>query len=338
LDLSNSIASWLIPLVVTLLGGGLGGAIFKTLYDRRQARTHPIPLIELVNSNPLSYDIEGIKLVRVDGGTEVTNLRHYELLLRNTSGTFLRDAHFQLKVKQADRTAVTIVAGPSKSKADLISVDARPIQPPWVKAFAWKIPQFADGDSIRFRLQALNQADLDFDDFYEGFIDSGNVICEKTKGLTGREAHPASLILAAAGLILSVSLTYYSWRARESTQETFEKAIATANEWLATHPPDPHTAQIEDGPFRIKLISFASKTDLGWLYTYIAYNYGADSIGKIELKYGEAILMDAASLFPDRTAVRTLNRPGSPGAAQELDLQLSLDGKIYSTRGIAPRP
>ena len=78
--------SWLIA-ILSLIGGGLSGAIFKTFYDRRQARARPIPLVELVNINPLSQSVEGVKLVRVDAGTDVTHLRHYELLLRNTSGS-----------------------------------------------------------------------------------------------------------------------------------------------------------------------------------------------------------------------------------------------------------
>jgi hypothetical protein len=55
--------SWL-PLLVALVGGGAMGALIKEMFDRRKSRTKTIPLIELVNRDPLLYELKGVRLLQ----------------------------------------------------------------------------------------------------------------------------------------------------------------------------------------------------------------------------------------------------------------------------------
>src|SRR5262245_12925835 len=126
-----------VTLLVTLIAGGAFGALINEFFRRRRERTRTIPLIELVNTNPLRFGLSGIELVRTNGGT-VTDLRYIRLRLKNTSGAPIQNARIQFKFVNAEEI-VPWVSNLASSKADLIQDEPLPVQPPWYAAFRWRI-------------------------------------------------------------------------------------------------------------------------------------------------------------------------------------------------------
>lgn len=114
--------SWLTNIVM-LISGGAFGAVLTELWRRRRGRTRKIPLIELVNRNPLLYELKGIKMVKdaepQAAPVEVTAIRNYEMLLKNTSDLHLQDLHIQFQFMGAEDIK-SWVSSPVKSSTDLL--------------------------------------------------------------------------------------------------------------------------------------------------------------------------------------------------------------------------
>jgi hypothetical protein len=152
-------------ILVSLLGGGLAGAILREWYSRRRSRVQPIPLIERVN-RVVSPGLEGFTLARLVGNPkgreleEVTNLREYQLTMRNTSSIHLRDAEVQFEFPADDVQAWA--SRPALSKTALEALDASATEP-WKKAFRWKIPHLPSGDSVEFTFQAVRPSSENYE-------------------------------------------------------------------------------------------------------------------------------------------------------------------------------
>ncbi|HKD81316.1 MAG TPA: hypothetical protein VKH81_16595 [Candidatus Angelobacter sp.] len=151
----------IVKILVALLGGGLAGAIANEWFRRRGGRVQKIPLIERVN-RIVRPQLHGITLARIteasgDGAASqleaITNLREYQLTLRNTSTVHLQDAEIQFEFPAEDSQAWA--SRPALSKTALIRIDTVPIDP-WKKAFRWKIPHLPSGDSVEFTFQSVN--------------------------------------------------------------------------------------------------------------------------------------------------------------------------------------
>lgn len=155
------------------------GALLKEVFDRRRARTKTIPLIELVNRDPLLYELKGVRLTRQtsDGGqSAVTRIQHYQFRLRNTSGMHLHKAEIQFMFGNAEEI-VPWTSAPLRGKGELVKLTPEPISENWQTAFRWKIPQFPSGDSVEFGFQAVNPMDTN----YDAYLDStSNVVLHKT--------------------------------------------------------------------------------------------------------------------------------------------------------------
>ena len=74
-----------LTIVAAVIGGGAMGAFITQWFRSKAARTSTIPLIELViNRDSLLHELKGVKLIPEEAGPEVTDIRHYQFLLRNT--------------------------------------------------------------------------------------------------------------------------------------------------------------------------------------------------------------------------------------------------------------
>jgi hypothetical protein len=169
--------------VVPLLGGSLAGSLLTIWYNHKQNRLQRIPLIERVN-RLVSTDLEGITLARRFGGhnsdstqlEEVTNLREYQMTLRNTSTIHLRDVDIQFEFSGED--VIASVQRPTLSKTPLLPVSCA-VTAPWKKAFRWQIPHLPSGDSIEFTFQAIDPPSTDYE---VALYKSERVIVETVKG------------------------------------------------------------------------------------------------------------------------------------------------------------
>src|SRR5450432_1956871 len=96
-----------LKIVLSLIGGGLAGAVLNELFRRRNSRVQPIPLIERVN-RVVSPTLKDFTLARVTGGPgnrqleEIKNLREYQFTLRNTSPIHLQNVEIQFEFPTED--------------------------------------------------------------------------------------------------------------------------------------------------------------------------------------------------------------------------------------------
>lgn len=196
------------------MGGGLAGSALTILYNRRLGRLQRILLIERVNEL-VAPGLEGITLARRHGGYDshstqlepVKDVREYQLTLRNSSNTHLRDVEIQFEF--ADEDVIARTQRPFLSKTPLEPVDAAPAEP-WKKAFRWRIPHFPVGDSVEFTFQAVESSTGD----YEAVLyNADRVIVQKVAGEPARTEATFSLSAFAAALLIGflVSLFVY-WR------------------------------------------------------------------------------------------------------------------------------
>jgi hypothetical protein len=129
-----------LKILASVLTGGLAGALLNEWLRRRRSRVQEIPLIERVNRlvNP---ELQGFTLARIVSGStvrqleEVKNLREYQLTMRNSSSTHLKDAEVQFEFPADDVQAWA--SRPVLSKTALVRVDAAATEP-WRTAFRWK--------------------------------------------------------------------------------------------------------------------------------------------------------------------------------------------------------
>jgi hypothetical protein len=233
----DAMLKWL-QVLAPLVGGGLSGAILTQWVHRQRRKTSVIPLIERVNRNPLQYELRGIKLIRTLGsispGSEVTNLRHYQFTLRNTSEHHLRNAEIQFEFSAHEVDCW--VSRPSLSNTPLISVDAAATEP-WSKAVRWRIPQLPAADSIEFGFQAV---DPSTDKYEVALFSAENVIVRATKDEpTVKASRMSSLtmpLILGLGLGIGIPTTLAfqdQWRA-----DSFANALLKGDRLLVNSPSD----------------------------------------------------------------------------------------------------
>jgi hypothetical protein len=179
----SEVLKLVVTLLVGLAGGGLAGARLNEWYRQKHNRLQKIPLIERVNrliSPKLQW---GITLARAVGEpthlVELTNLREYQLTLRNTSTVHLQNVEIQFEFPAED---VQEYASPrtTLSKTALLKVDASPTDATaFPTVFRWRIPHLPSGDSVEFTFQAINP----LSESYEvALYNSERVIVEKIEG------------------------------------------------------------------------------------------------------------------------------------------------------------
>jgi hypothetical protein len=193
-----------LKLVVSMLFGGAAGACLNEWFRRRKGKIQSIPLIERVN-RLVSPELEGIMLARLVGDgpqrrlEELTNLREYQLTLRNTSSVNLQNAEIQFEFPVDGVQAW--VSRPSLSKTALAQVDAV-VSEPWRQGFRWRIPHLPSGDSVEFTFRSV---DAPSGDFEAALYNSDLVIVEKVVGEPAPKVKRSSIagaIIAPAVLVL----------------------------------------------------------------------------------------------------------------------------------------
>jgi hypothetical protein len=152
-------------------------------YRRKHSRLQRIPLIERVN-RPVSPKLQGgIILARAVGNpthlVELTDLREYQLTLRNTSTIHLQDVEIQFDFPAKD---VQDYASPrtTLSKTALLKIDAAPTDATaFPTVFRWRIPHLPSGDSVEFTFQAENPTS---EKYVVALYNSDRVIVERVEG------------------------------------------------------------------------------------------------------------------------------------------------------------
>src|SRR6185503_12011723 len=91
---------------------------------------------------------------------ELTNLREYQLTLRNTATIYLQDVEIQFEFPTEDVEAWA--SRPALSKTAPVLVDAV-IADPWKKGFRWRIPHLPSSDSVEFSFRAVNPPSDDYE-------------------------------------------------------------------------------------------------------------------------------------------------------------------------------
>jgi len=167
-------------------------------------------LIERVNRlvNPKLQG--GITLARAVGNpahlVELTDLREYQLTLRNTSAIHLQNVEIQFEFPAKD---VQQYASPrtTLSKTALQKVDASPTDATaFPTVFRWRIPHLPSDDSVEFTFHAENPAS---EKYVVALYNSDRVIVERVEGepaLT-RATGNWKLPLIGTGVALLVVLT-----------------------------------------------------------------------------------------------------------------------------------
>jgi hypothetical protein len=171
----------IVALLVALIGGGAMGALMAEWFRRRRGRTRAIPVIERVNRNPVASELKGIKLFRLPAGpgeapVEISNIREYQLTLRNTSDKDLRGAEIQFEFSSED--VEPWVSRPVLSKAALKRMEGAPSEP-WKKAMRWQVPQFPPGDSVEFSFQVVDPATEEYE---VALYNIDNLVLKRTQG------------------------------------------------------------------------------------------------------------------------------------------------------------
>lgn len=171
----------ILKTILTLLGGGLAGAILNEWFRRRRAGVQRIPLIERVN-RVVGPELKGVTLARVVGShanrklEEIRNVREYQLSLRNTSSIHLQDVEIQFESSTEDVEAWA--SRPALSKTAPVPVDAEATDP-WRRAFRWRIPRLPSTDSIEFTFRAVNPPSGDYE---VALYNADRVVIERSEG------------------------------------------------------------------------------------------------------------------------------------------------------------
>jgi hypothetical protein len=204
------VALEIVKIAVSILFGGMAGAILNDWRRRADSRVQSIPLIERVNRlvNPA---LDGITLARAMGDgdhrqlEELKNLREYQLTLRNTSTVHLQDAEILFEFPAKDVQAWA--SRPTLSKTALISVNATPTDP-WKKAFRWSIPHLPSGDSVEFTFRAV---DPPSDSYEVALYKSERIIVGKVVGEPAPKRKLAELRILILVPILAACITAILW-------------------------------------------------------------------------------------------------------------------------------
>jgi len=331
--------AWLIAALVSFLTGGAFGSILTELFRRRRAKTRTIPLIELVNRNPLLYELKGIQLVKkAEGdkeGQEVTNIRHYQLLLRNTSGIHLRGSEIQFKFRQAEEI-VPWVSTPAVSKTELIQVTPAGIDPPWQKAFRWRVPQFPDGDSVEFGFQAINPISNE----YEAFLDSSeNVILRRTTSdplIEPRLFWTRNLGATIGSLIAGAAVV--SALSGALTGGLFQRFLLreSVGQFSVTTQPPREGYTIQTDLYNVRVFSGAERSSSGWKYTYRVENLGKRPVA-VNWTDPAGLVLQSATLPAASTLANEMESSLTPQSTRS-DLVLSGAGLEHREQIIVLRP
>jgi hypothetical protein len=177
----------LAKILVAFVGGGLAGALTTEWFRRRREKVQRVQLIERVNR--LINPIEGFTLVRtVAGGDgilkEVTDLREYQLTMRNSTSTHLKNAEVQFEFPSDDVQA--LVSLPALSRIELSPIDTP--KTAGTRVFRWMVPHFPAGDSVEFTFRAVAPSS----DKYGYSLNYIGVILERVVG----EPPPRDMLVA----------------------------------------------------------------------------------------------------------------------------------------------
>jgi hypothetical protein len=198
---------------VGLLSGGLAGGVLNEWYRKKHSKLQRIPLIERVNRLVSPKLQGGITLARAVGDpahlVELTDLREYQLTLRNTSTIHLQNVEIQFEFPAKD---VQQYASPrtTLSKTALLKVDASPTDATAFPAvFRWRIPHLPSDDSVEFTFHAENSAS---EKYVVALYNSDRVIVERVEGEPASKRAPGwwkppLIIPLVTGLVLSLVLT-----------------------------------------------------------------------------------------------------------------------------------
>jgi hypothetical protein len=152
-------------------------------YRQKHSRLQRIPLIERVNRLVSPKLQGGITLARAVGDpahlVELTDLREYQLTLRNTSTIHLQDVEIQFEFPAKD---VQQYASPrtTLSKTALQKVDASPTDATaFPTVFRWRIPHLPSDDSVEFTFHAENPTS---EKYVVSLYNSDRVIIERVEG------------------------------------------------------------------------------------------------------------------------------------------------------------
>jgi hypothetical protein len=237
-------------ILVSLLGGALGGALLSEWFRRTRSRVQAIPLIERVN-RLVSLELEGITLARIVTSSksrqleEVKNLREYQLTMRNTSSIHLQNAEVQFEFPAEDVQAVA--ERPAKSKTALVQVHSAATLP-WRKAIRWKIPHLPSGDSVEFTFQAVDPSS---DKYEAALYQCDGVVLERIVGEPPPKKRALTLITASLLYLLGVLLLIVMWRVLQSSGEKLS-TIKLAGCDLQVVSLFGLYGEHLDSPFRIK--------------------------------------------------------------------------------------
>lgn len=204
-----------LKIIASLVGGGLAGALLNEWFRRKRSGVQRIPLIERVN-RLINPKLQGFALARIVGDSssrqleEVRNLREYQLTMRNSSPTHLKDAEVQFEFPAKDVQAWA--SRPALSKTALIQMDAT-AAPPWKMAFRWRIPHLPSGDSVEFTFQAI---DASSEKFEAALYHPDGVIFERVEGepITGKSDSQLRHLLwrvMALGALLAIAIGLLMW-------------------------------------------------------------------------------------------------------------------------------
>jgi len=201
----------IFKMLLSLIGGGLGGALLNEWLHRRRARMQPIPLIERVN-RLVSSELKGFVLARRVGTDRenqslevVRRIREYQFTLRNSSYIHLHNAEvqFEFPSKDIDGRAER----PSRSKTTPVQVESE-IAEPWKAGYRWRIPELPPGDSIEFTFRAVDPSS---DEYEVALYNGGQIVIEKSKG-EPREKQINSNLTTIVPIVLMVAcLTIFAF-------------------------------------------------------------------------------------------------------------------------------
>jgi hypothetical protein len=165
-----------LKILLSFVSGGLAGAFANEFFRRRREKVQRIQLIERVN-RPVS-PLEGFILVREieaeDTLKAVTDLREYQLTMRNSTSTHLQNAQVQFEFPSDDVQAAVSV--PALSRIALVPLASTSTA--GKKVFQWTVPHFPAGDTVEFTFRAVAPSS----DKYEYSLNYLGVVFERIVG------------------------------------------------------------------------------------------------------------------------------------------------------------
>jgi hypothetical protein len=204
----------ILKMVLTLLGGGLAGALLNEWFRRRGAGVQSIPLIERVN-RLVSPELKGFTLARVAGEgqtrrlEEIKNVREYQFTLRNTSSVHLQNSEIQFEFPTEDVEAWAERPALSKTAPELVNAV---VTEPWKRGYRWRIPQLPSTDSVEFTFRSVDPVSEEYE---VALYNSDRVVIERSKGEpASKRSHLrdiyswSMLVVVIAGLCVAATTVF----------------------------------------------------------------------------------------------------------------------------------